>query len=115
MMLSNAKQRAKHAGVPFEITLADIVVPSHCPVLGIALARRLGRKGGGDASPSLDRIKPERGYVVGNIIVVSGRANRIKSNATIEELGAVADFYAMGLKGLKVRSGLRPRALKDPV
>lgn len=113
-MLSNARQRARKAGVPFGITAADIVVPSHCPVLGIPLVRHLGKKGGGDSSPSLDRIKPELGYVRGNIIVVSRRANRIKTDATPEELEAVADFYRWGKPRAKVRAGRRARVTKDP-
>lgn len=36
---------------------------------------------------------PAMGYVKGNIIVISNRANRIKNNATIPELRAVADFF----------------------
>lgn len=36
--------------------------------------------------PSLDKIIPKLGYVKGNVWVVSNKANRIKSNATIEEL-----------------------------
>lgn len=114
MMLSNARTRAKRAGVPCTITAGDIIVPSHCPILGIPLARRLGRKGGCDQSPSLDRIVPELGYVPGNIVVVSRRANRIKNDATIEELAAIADFYAIGLASLKPRRGRRSRVLKDP-
>ncbi|WP_410212326.1 hypothetical protein [Phenylobacterium sp.] len=113
-MLSNARSRAKRAGVPCTITVEDIVVPSHCPVLGIPLARRLGRKGGCDQSPSLDRIVPELGYVPGNIVVVSRRANRIKNDASIDELRAIADFYEIGLHSLKPRQGRRARVLKDP-
>lgn len=114
MMLGNARSRAKAAGVPCTITVEDIVVPSHCPVLGIALARRLGRKGGCDQSPSLDRIVPELGYVPSNIVVVSRRANRIKNDATIEELEAVADFYAVGLRNMNARKGRRARTLRNP-
>lgn len=113
-MLSNARTRARVSGVPFDIRAGDIVIPSHCPILGIALVRRLGRKGGADSSPSLDRIIPEDGYVPGNIVVVSSRANRIKSNATPEELTAVADFYAFGLHTARFRHGRRTRTLKDP-
>lgn len=36
--------------------------------------------------PSLDKIIPKLVYVKGNVWVVSNKANRIKSNATIEEL-----------------------------
>lgn len=36
-MLYHAKQRAIKAGVPFTITKEDIVIPTHCPVLGVEL------------------------------------------------------------------------------
>jgi len=85
----SAKQRAKKIGVPFEIRPEDVIIPPCCPVLGIPLQAKFGR-GGCDSSPSLDRIVPERGYVIGNIAVISNRANRIKSNATAEEIERVA-------------------------
>jgi hypothetical protein len=44
-------------------------------------------------SPSLDRINNNLGYVPGNVIVVSDRANRIKNNATIEELEKIVNYY----------------------
>jgi hypothetical protein len=91
-MIQNARVRAREAEVPFTITKTDIVIPSHCPILGIPLFK--GPRGGSDNSPSLDRIKPEQGYVPGNIIVISNRANRLKSDATIEELRDIASFYA---------------------
>ncbi|QOC54153.1 hypothetical protein [Caulobacter vibrioides] len=112
-MVNAARSRAKAAGVPATIIAADIVIPSHCPVLGIPLFRRLGRKGGCDNSPSLDRIVPEFGYVPGNIVVVSRRANRIKNDATLEELERVADFYRIGLKAY-VRPGRRTRTAANP-
>ena len=94
-MLSNARHRAKSKGIPFDLT-ADHIEPlllSECPVLGIPLEAHTGRQGPRDTSPSLDRIIPDRGYVADNIIVISGRANRIKSDASFEELRAVANFY----------------------
>jgi len=44
-------------------------------------------------SPSIDRVSPGKGYVKGNVIVVSQKANSIKSNATPHELERVAAFY----------------------
>ena len=38
-----------------------------------------------DDSPSLDKIIPESGYIRGNVRVISSKADRIKSNTTIEE------------------------------
>lgn len=113
-MVANARARANRAGVPCTITEGDIVIPSHCPVLGIPLFRRMGRKGGCDNSPSLDRIIPEGGYVPGNIVVVSRRANRAKSDLTVEELMAVADFYSIALTTAKFRHGRPVRTQRDP-
>ena len=43
--------------------------------------------------PSVDRIIPKKGYVQGNLIWVSYRANRIKTDATIKELNQLSKFY----------------------
>jgi hypothetical protein len=40
----------------------------------------------------LDRINPEKGYVIGNVNWISGRANRIKYNATIYELESILSY-----------------------
>lgn len=91
LMFRNARYRARLAGVPFDITVDDIIVPPTCPVLGIPI--QIGAGGHNDASPSLDRINPSKGYVRGNVIVVSWRVNRIKCDASPNELRAIADFY----------------------
>lgn len=83
IMLASAKARAKKFGVPFSITKEDIqsVIVDTCPILGIPLSHNFGTSGSyTDNSPSLDRIIPELGYVVGNIAVISMKANKIKSN-----------------------------------
>ena len=90
-MVRAAKARAAKAGVPFALTPDDITIPKLCPVLRIAL--HVGLTKASDNSPSLDRVLPALGYVPGNILVISNRANRIKNNATIPELRAVADFF----------------------
>ena len=89
-LLSAARYRAKRKGVPFNLTYRDIVIPKRCPILGIALQR--GLEGGLDNSPSLDRIVPRRGYVRGNVRVISNRANRIKSDSTPEELARILTY-----------------------
>ena len=58
---------------------------------------KLGSKNN-DLTPSIDRIDPKKRYVKDNIIVVSMRANRIKSDATVDEIRKVADFYEKHLK-----------------
>lgn len=91
-MLRLARYRAKRDGLPCTLKLADISVPSHCPVLGIPLVPTRGRPGPG--SPSLDRIRPEAGYVPGNVVVVSNRVNVLKRDAAIEEMKMLANFYS---------------------
>lgn len=90
-LFQNARKRTQILGVPFDLRRSDVVVPSICPVLGIPLV--VAERASADGSPTIDRIVPSRGYVSGNIIVVSNRANRIKNDASMAELRSVADFY----------------------
>ena len=87
-MLANARQRASDRGQPCTITEADIVIPSHCPLLGAPLQAQLGLLGSN--SPSLDRIDSSKGYVPGNVWVISHKANSMKRDATPSELVAFA-------------------------
>jgi hypothetical protein len=83
----NARNRAKEKGLAFSIALEDIVIPEFCPVLGIKI-----EKGSGPflpSSPSIDRFDPTKGYVPGNIFIISNRANIIKRDCTIEEVRAL--------------------------
>lgn len=86
-LVSRAKSRAKTQGVPHKITPEDLSMPTHCPVLGIKLER--GQRGNMDNSPSIDKIEPKLGYVPGNVAVISHKANRIKGDATLDELKQV--------------------------
>lgn len=97
-ILSRVKSRAKTSGIPFDLTVDDIVVPEKCPVLGLTLREQVGEGSGfHNASPSLDRIIPALGYVRGNVRVISARANLLKNNATSAELELVlADVRASG-------------------
>lgn len=90
----NKKARAIAKGIEFSITFEEIEFPELCPVLGVQLDYTVG-KGGvcNDNSPSFDRVSPTMGYVSGNVIVVSNLANRIKSNATVDQLERVAAYY----------------------
>jgi hypothetical protein len=82
-----ARLRAKKYGVPFTISVEDIIIPDFCPVFGYPLvpSERVAKA----VSPSLDRLIPEFGYVPGNIRVISHRANTLRSNGTVEEWEAL--------------------------
>lgn len=84
-MYNSAKFRAKKNGIPFTITLDDIVVPEVCPAFGTPFEFGEGR-GQGVNSPSLDRVDPSKGYEPGNVCVISWLANRLKNEATLPQL-----------------------------
>lgn len=85
-----AKARAEANALEFNIDVADVIVPEKCPILNIPLILNSSKPT--DASPALDRIDNTLGYVKRNVLVISSRANRIKSDATAEELFAIAKF-----------------------
>lgn len=97
-MLSTAKVRAKKAGVPFCLVEKDIVIPTHCPILGIPLFRGKGKAGTRGNSPSIDRMVPKLGYVKGNVYMISHRANALKSDATIEQIEALLSYMRNGVQ-----------------
>lgn len=82
----SAKKRARDKELEFDIEVSDIVIPNFCPYLGIEIVHQTGHGSRRDGSPSLDRIDSSKGYVKGNIIVCSWRANFLKSDATLNEL-----------------------------
>lgn len=84
-LFHQAKRRSRENGLEFNLDLNDIVVPELCPLLNIKLTSILG-KGQLQTNGSLDRIDPSKGYVKGNVWVISRKANTMKSNATKEEL-----------------------------
>lgn len=86
--LKHARDRAKKAGVEFNVSQDDLIVPEYCPVLGI----KLNLSGPMDSLPSIDRLIPALGYTKGNVHVISYKANRLKSDATPSELRQVADY-----------------------
>ena len=93
-LLAGARYRSKLAGVPFNLEPADVIVPPTCPVLGIELrwTHWNGPAKTDHHTPSLDRIVSALGYVRGNVNVISLRANRLRNDATADELEAVARY-----------------------
>lgn len=85
-MLRRAKCRAKERNIDFNIEKEDIVIPEYCPILKIPIVYHSGSSGGKINSPALDRIDNSKGYVKGNVIVISHLANMMKSCANKEQL-----------------------------
>jgi hypothetical protein len=84
------KQNSKASGWEWTILPSDVLFPTHCPILGLELAWFSDYRI--ENSPSFDRVDNTKGYIPGNVIVCSWRANRIKNNGTAEEHRLIADF-----------------------
>ena len=91
-----AMHRAKDKGVEFTISIGDIrdVYPADglCPVFGFEMVHGECEEHGRNNSPSIDRIDPNKGYVKGNIQIISNLANSMKQNATPEQMMQFAQW-----------------------
>jgi len=85
-MWLSAKARAQKKNIPFEITEDDIYIPEVCPILGTPF--EYGTK----FAMSLDRRHNDKGYVPGNVWVISRQANSMKNDASDEMLRKFAQW-----------------------
>lgn len=87
--LNQIRARAKLRGIPFSLEPGDFEAPLRCPALGVILV--YGGTRGEMFAPTVDRLRPELGYVKGNVRVISRRANSIKNDSVNpDELRLVA-------------------------
>ena len=107
-MYTCSRIRAKKKGLLFTLTkewLENLFETTKiCPIFGTPLILGGGRNN--PHSPSLDRIDARLGYTINNVWIISYRANRIKNNATVEELRRIADAVD---KETKIRRERRRR------
>lgn len=92
VMMERARRRATKHGIEFDLDEAFVaaITPLFCPVFDTPLTLAAGVAG--PNSPSLDRKDPSKGYVRGNVQVISNKANMMKQNATEDELKQFAKW-----------------------
>lgn len=94
-ILHRAKSRAKSKSIDFDLTVADIILPLRCPVFDVEF-----QYGHTDWTYSIDRIDPKLGYVRGNTQIISNKANRLKNNASLEDIGKLYKWMLSNQKPL---------------
>ncbi len=87
---SHVKSRAKLRDIPFSLTVQDIkdLYASQqglCFYSDIKMEWGHG-KGRSKLSLSLDRIIPQNGYTIGNVVLCTNKVNYVKSDVSLEEL-----------------------------
>jgi flagellar basal body rod protein FlgC len=93
-LYNSSRVRAEKIGIEHTILPDDIPTPTHCIYLGTKLEYRIKEERGDlmrRNTPSIDRIDNSRGYVPGNVQVISWMANTMKSNASFEDLISFAE------------------------
>lgn len=92
-MVERSRKGAVKRGLEFIITEADIEpLPRLCPVLGTELEYNTKGIPCPPNAASLDRLDSTKGYIPGNVMVISFRANTLKSNATVEEVKKILKY-----------------------
>jgi hypothetical protein len=91
-ILNRLKARAISRNIEFDLLPKDLFLPTHCPILNIELKYSINKKEAQNAKfndsnvASVDRIDNSKGYVPGNVIVISRLANTMKNKASFEEI-----------------------------
>ena len=85
-LLHSSKYNAKAKGLEWNLSREDIVIPSVCPVFQVPFEK------GTWYAMSVDRIDPSKGYIPGNIQIISRLANSMKQNATSSQLKLFANW-----------------------
>jgi len=103
VLVALSHQRSEMRDEPHALTVEYLASiwpkDNRCPVLGIPFRRALGSHGSRADSATLDRLDPSRGYVPGNVLVVSALANRIRNDASPKAIIQVGRFYQRLLGG----------------
>lgn len=106
--LINIRERSRRRGYESDLELADMPeIPVLCPVLGIKLEH--GSLKEKDSSPSIDRKNTNLPYLrkyKDNLVFISHRANRIKSNASVEELRLIVEYMVSGQSEIETANPL---------
>ena len=103
MMYKGIKYRAKQKSLDFDLTPEYIksIWTDTCPILGIPLYPAVFESGGTrhtckakpqTNSPTMDRIDSDKGYIKGNVCIMSYRANMIKNCGTLDEHRKIVSF-----------------------
>ena len=96
-LFHKAAMRAKARGMAYDFRVLDRLEkcpPTHCGCCNHKLDYSCGRGTGrnADRSPSFDRRNNRAGYTLANTFVVCYRCNRIKSDATWQELKLILRY-----------------------
>jgi hypothetical protein len=90
LKFSRKKENSSRTNHEFTVTFDDIKWNTVCPILGIPLDYLC--EGRTEGSVSFDRTDSSKGYVPGNVQIISWRANRIKNDGVLAEFEKIVTY-----------------------
>lgn len=94
--MTERKKDVVSRGIPWDLDqeYLESIWTGVCPVYGMQVIEgsKLDAKDRPDNLAELDRLIPEKNYVKGNVRWISRKANRLKSNATIDDLEKILAY-----------------------
>lgn len=92
-LVGELERECTNCGKIFKKTSKTVTLCNECnSILGLKLDEFKGMSGGRPNSPALDRIDNSKGYVKGNVMVISHLANQMKASANAEQLLSFANW-----------------------
>ena len=105
-IIRNSKYCAKRREIEFNLKYTDFELPELCPILGIKLEYGAGNDGNSPYHATLDRIDNTKGYIPGNVMVISRLANAMKNEATFDQLHQFITNYTYLINYIKEHGAL---------
>ena len=92
-IIRNSKYCAKRRGIHFDLKYTDFELPEYCPILGMTLEYGAGNDGNAPNHATLDRIDNSKGYIPGNVMIISRLANAMKNESSFDQLQTFITNY----------------------
>lgn len=105
-MIRNSKFMSKRRGIDFNLKYTDFELPEYCPILNTKLSFNKESCGNDPSHASLDRIDNTKGYIPGNVIVMSRLANAMKNSANFEQLELFSKNIMLLINNYKIQDAL---------
>lgn len=95
-IIRGVKSSAKRRGIEFNLHPEDFEIVENCPIFGEVLSYKnfFGKSdSNSDFFATMDRKDPSKGYVPGNVWIISRLANNMKSSASPDQLFQFSQFF----------------------
>lgn len=113
-MIRNTKFSSGRRGLDFNLDLEDIKLVEYCPLLNIKLKYRNETGFNDNDRATLDRIDNSKGYVKGNVWILSRLANTMKNESSLDQLKLFCTNTLEFIENHRALGGITQSETVDP-